>query len=68
VRTEDGAVVTLESVCAHLRSAGTATRKLPEQLVIWDEALPRTTSGKIVRSRLVTESTTKPAQFARRLR
>jgi acyl-CoA synthetase (AMP-forming)/AMP-acid ligase II len=68
VRPEDGAVLTLEGVCAHLRSVGTATRKLPEQLVVWDEALPRTASGKIVRSRLVMESSGKPTEYAPRLR
>jgi acyl-CoA synthetase (AMP-forming)/AMP-acid ligase II len=62
VRAEDGAVVTLDDVCAHLQSLGMATRKLPEQLVVWDEALPRTASGKIVRSRLATQSTGRPTQ------
>jgi acyl-CoA synthetase (AMP-forming)/AMP-acid ligase II len=68
VRAEDAAVVTLEGICTHLRSVGIATRKLPEQLVVWDEALPRTASGKIVRSRLAMESSGKPAQYAPRLR
>jgi acyl-coenzyme A synthetase/AMP-(fatty) acid ligase len=39
-----------------------ARRKLPEELVIWDEPLPRTASGKVVRARLATESSTKRSQ------
>jgi acyl-coenzyme A synthetase/AMP-(fatty) acid ligase len=68
VRPERGAVITLDRVCAHLRAEGTATRKLPEQLVVWDEPLPRTVSGKIVRSRLLMESPTKHNEYVPRLR
>ena len=67
VRPEDGSEVPLEAVLEHLRSAGLATRKLPEQLVIWDGALPRTASGKIVRSRLALESADQTSLFASRL-
>jgi acyl-CoA synthetase (AMP-forming)/AMP-acid ligase II len=66
VRAEDDAAMTLEDVCTHLRSRGVATRKLPEQLVVWDEALPRTASGKIIRSRLAAQSTGRPTQHRRR--
>jgi acyl-coenzyme A synthetase/AMP-(fatty) acid ligase len=55
-------------VCKHLRAVGTATRKLPEQLVVWDEPLPRTASGKIVRARLVMASAGKHNEYAARLR
>jgi acyl-CoA synthetase (AMP-forming)/AMP-acid ligase II len=61
------AVIDLEDVTTHLRSAGVATRRLPEELVLWDEPLPRTTSGKIVRSRLVMDAPSKPSIVAPRL-
>ena len=51
VHAADGATITLESVVEHLLAQGTARRKLPEELVLWDEPLPRTPSGKIVRRR-----------------
>ncbi len=44
-----------------------AARKLPEQLVVWSDPLPRTASGKIVRSRLVLASANKQSLFAARL-
>ena len=68
VRPERGTVITLDRVCAYLRAEGTATRKLPEQLVLWDEPLPRTVSGKVVRSRLLMESPAKHNEYAPRLR
>lgn len=68
VRPEPGAAMTIEHVLAQLESEGLAVRKLPEQLVVWDEPLPRTASGKIVRARLVRESSGKPSQWGARLR
>ena len=68
LRAEPGREPTLEDVTLHLRSAGLAVRTLPEQLVVWNEPLPRTASGKIVRSRLVMESSGKTSQLASRLR
>jgi len=68
VRPERGAVITLDRVCDHLRAEGMATHKLPEQLVVWDEPLPRTVSGKIVRSRLLMESPAKHNEYVARLR
>jgi len=65
VRTREGATLTLADVSAHLERAGIARRKFPEQLVIWDEPLPRTESGKIVRARLATGSAGRPAESAR---
>jgi acyl-CoA synthetase (AMP-forming)/AMP-acid ligase II len=67
VRPEPGHEPTLEEVMRYLRSAGLAVRKLPEQLVVWDAPLPRTASGKIVRSRLVMESSGKTSLFGSRL-
>ncbi len=68
VLAENGVALRLDDVVAHLLALGTARRKLPEQVVHWDGPLPRTPSGKIVRSRLVMESPTKPAQYVERLR
>ena len=68
VRPDSETVMTLDRVCAHLRAEGTATRKLPEQLVVWDEPLPRTVSGKVVRSRLLMECPAKHNEYAARLR
>ena len=67
VRAETGHEIALEAVTLHLQTAGLAVRKLPEQLVIWQEPLPRTASGKIIRNRLVMESAGKPSLFAARL-
>jgi acyl-CoA synthetase (AMP-forming)/AMP-acid ligase II len=47
-----GAMVTLDDVVDHLLERGVARRKLPEQLVVHQDALPRTTSGKVIRARL----------------
>ncbi|ABW12130.1 AMP-dependent synthetase and ligase [Parafrankia sp. EAN1pec] len=63
-----GSIVTLDDVVAHLLTRGIAKRKLPEQLVRWDGPLPRTISGKVVRSRLVMESPAKDSDLAVRLR
>ncbi len=67
VRPAAGVRVSLGAVCAHLRSQGVAVRKLPEQLVVWDEPLPRTSSGKIVRAQLVMMSPTKHNELAARV-
>ncbi len=67
VHPVDGATLTLEDLVAYLLAQGVATRKLPEQLVRWDEPLPRTASGKVVRSRLVMESPAKARDLAPRL-
>jgi acyl-CoA synthetase (AMP-forming)/AMP-acid ligase II len=68
VQPEHGAAVTLEDVVAHLLGQGLARRKLPEELVIWDGPLPRTASGKVVRSQLVMEAPAKRSERAERLR
>ncbi len=62
---DEGATVTLDTVVDHLVGKGLARRKLPEQLVIWDEALPRTPSGKVVRSRLAIEAAVRRSEWAR---
>ena len=68
VRPDAGSEPTLAGVIEHLRAQGVASRKLPEQLVVWREPLPRTASGKVVRSRLVRESADKVTMVAERLR
>jgi acyl-CoA synthetase (AMP-forming)/AMP-acid ligase II len=68
VLPETGAAPTLADVVAHLLARGVARRKHPEELVVWDGPLPRTTSGKIVRARLPMESPEKPSDYAERLR
>ncbi|TMA34141.1 MAG: cyclohexanecarboxylate-CoA ligase [Deltaproteobacteria bacterium] len=68
VLPEGGTALTLDDVVSHLRAGGLARRKLPEQLVVWDGPLPRTASGKVVRSRLQVEWPTKPSQCVPRLR
>lgn len=68
LRPEAGREIHLENVIEHLRSQGLAVRKLPEELVVWEQPLPRTGSGKIVRSRLVRESAARSAELAPRLR
>lgn len=67
IRPAPGATVALADVVAHLQRSGLATRKLPEELVTWDGPLPRTPSGKVVRSRLVMESPGKPSETATRV-
>jgi acyl-CoA synthetase (AMP-forming)/AMP-acid ligase II len=62
-----GLAVGLHDVVGHLVAAGVAVRKLPEQLVVWDGPLPRTATGKVVRSRLAVESAALPSTFADRL-
>lgn len=68
VRPAAGATVALADVVAHLERQGVTRRKLPEELVTWDGPLPRTPSGKVVRSRLVMESPGRPTEVAGRLR
>ena len=67
VRPAPGATVTLADLVTYLERAGTARRKLPEQIVMWDAPLPRTPSGKVVRARLVMETPGKPSDVAGRL-
>lgn len=63
----EGAVVDLVAIVTYLRAAGVATRRLPEELLIWNEPLPRTATGKIVHSRLVMDAPSKVSIVASRL-
>jgi acyl-CoA synthetase (AMP-forming)/AMP-acid ligase II len=68
VLPKSGCTTSLDAIVAYLRSVGTATRQLPEQVVVWDEPLPRTASGKIIRSRLVMDTPAKVSMVVDRLR
>jgi acyl-CoA synthetase (AMP-forming)/AMP-acid ligase II len=68
VRPQEGRSVSLDDVVAFLADRGVARRKLPEQLVVWPGPLPRTATGKIVRSRLVMDAPAHPSELAARLR
>ena len=68
VHPENTTAVTLEDVVDHLLARGVARRKLPEEVVIWNGPLPRTPSGKVVRSRLAMEAPGKRSQGVERLR
>ncbi|MGH1565273.1 CoA transferase [Mumia sp. DW29H23] len=54
VRPAPGTDVSLDGVTHHLRVAGLATHKLPEEVVVWDAPLPRTATGKVQRRALTT--------------
>ncbi len=67
VQPEEHATVGLDAVVGHLLAQGTARRKLPEEVVIWDGPLPRTASGKVVRSRLLIDAPMKRSERVERL-
>lgn len=62
------AAVTYDDVCAHLRRIGLATGKLPEQVDLWADPLPRTPSGKIQRRALASPPPGVRSDVAPRLR
>jgi acyl-CoA synthetase (AMP-forming)/AMP-acid ligase II len=57
----------LEAVSEWLRAAGVATWKLPEQVVVWNEPLPHTATGKVLRRALADGGAGRPTHSARRL-
>jgi acyl-CoA synthetase (AMP-forming)/AMP-acid ligase II len=59
--------VSYDSVVARLRDYGLARGKLPEEVVVWHEPLPRNASGKVVRAQLREQSGTKWRDCAPRL-
>jgi len=67
IRPEANSSVSYEDVAEFLLEVGLARWKLPEQIVIWEDPLPRTASGKILRDRLATDGEAKPTLFALRL-
>ena len=67
VYPKPGQEISYESVIGHLTSVGLAKWKLPEQIVVWDRALPRTESGKVVRQRIRDDGTDLDCIYAPRL-
>lgn len=59
VRPSGNVSPTLAELGQYLQLKGLAKRKFPEELVVWDGPLPRTASGKVIRSRLTSEATGK---------
>jgi acyl-CoA synthetase (AMP-forming)/AMP-acid ligase II len=68
VRVRDPQAVTFDDLIGQLRAGGLATWKLPEQIVVWDEPLPRTESGKIQRRAVAGDAAVRRTFFAARLR
>ncbi len=67
IQVDPVATVGLPEVAQWLSSRGLATWKLPEQIVIWTEPLPYTTSGKVLRRALGAGGAGRPTEFAARL-
>jgi acyl-CoA synthetase (AMP-forming)/AMP-acid ligase II len=63
----DGSSPSYEDIVASMLRYGLARGKLPEEIVIWNEPLPRNATGKIVRSRLREGAGGRPREFAPRL-
>jgi acyl-CoA synthetase (AMP-forming)/AMP-acid ligase II len=68
VRMSSGSRFDFEDTCARLLSEGLAKWKLPEDVVVWDEAFPETVTGKVQRARLAEMSTEMPRFLVDRLR
>ncbi len=67
VRPSAGATFTFAAMVAGLVAAGAAKWKIPEELVLWDDELPATASGKIVRNQLDELGAGRPRERAARL-
>jgi acyl-CoA synthetase (AMP-forming)/AMP-acid ligase II len=68
VRPAAGASFTFDAMVAGLVAAGAAKWKIPEELVLWDDELPMTASGKVQRNRLEELGAARPREVAARLR
>ncbi|MFI5041154.1 MAG: class I adenylate-forming enzyme family protein [Acidimicrobiales bacterium] len=68
VRPAAGVGLTFEVVIEQLLSIGLARWKLPEQVVVWDDPLPRTATGKVRRDELAATADGRPTLWAPRLR
>ena len=68
VRPHPGADLTFDAMVEALIAAGAAKWKIPEELVIWDEAFPETASGKVQRTLLDERGAGRPRTLAPRLR
>jgi len=58
----------LDRLVGGLRAAGLATWKLPEQIVVWTQPMPRTATGKVARRLVAEDVTERPTALAARLR
>jgi hypothetical protein len=68
VRCRSGAELGFDEMVAGLVAAGVAKWKIPEELVLWDEPLPETPSGKVRRTDLDRGSAGRPRTVAPRVR
>jgi acyl-CoA synthetase (AMP-forming)/AMP-acid ligase II len=68
VYADDPDAIDFDSVVAWLLNSGLAKWKLPEQVVVWDQPLPRTASGKVQRRALDTDTVPRRTLLAPRLR
>ncbi len=68
VRLRPGTDLPFESMVDGLVAAGVAKWKIPEELVVWDEAFPETASGKVQRNLLDERGVDRPRTLAPRLR
>jgi acyl-CoA synthetase (AMP-forming)/AMP-acid ligase II len=64
----EGLQAGFDRIIAGLRAAGLATWKLPEQIVFWNEPMPRTSTGKVQRRLVAQDLTVRPTAHAPRLR
>jgi acyl-CoA synthetase (AMP-forming)/AMP-acid ligase II len=60
--------VAMDRLVGGLRAAGLATWKLPEQIVVWAQPMPRTPTGKVARRLVADDATERPTALAPRLR
>jgi acyl-CoA synthetase (AMP-forming)/AMP-acid ligase II len=68
VRLGPGASLEFDAMVDALVAAGAAKWKIPEELVVWDDAFPETASGKVQRKQLDERGAGRPRTFAARLR
>jgi acyl-CoA synthetase (AMP-forming)/AMP-acid ligase II len=68
VRLREGASLEFDAMVDGLVAAGLAKWKIPEELVVWDEPLPETASGKVQRKELEPGGADRPRTLAPRLR
>jgi acyl-CoA synthetase (AMP-forming)/AMP-acid ligase II len=67
IRPDDATRMTYATVVAGMTRVGLAKGKLPEEIFIWDEPLPRNPNGKVVRSDLAAAASGKRRDLAPRL-
>ena len=67
VRVREGTTLEFDAMVDGLVAAGLAKWKIPEELVVWDEPLPETPSGKVKRNELEELGVGRPRTLASRL-